>query len=151
MWPFHYGDEPRKKGIGSKRLPQLLRVNATILSGRELWLVGFGLNNLTTQSIQKEMRKNRHQSKGSVNAISQPLGIHALTFSLNCIQCSFYALWLTNYHLMYDIWQTRAVHVSCVLCALWGQEVVEMRGNQSKGDYCLLFGTIKEDSDRYWH
>jgi len=80
----------------------------------EFWLVEFGLNNLTTECLQEEKRKNRHQSKGSVNAISQPLGIHALTFSLSCVQCSFHSLWLTNRYLMYDIWQTRAVLVSCI-------------------------------------
>lgn len=48
----------------------------------ELWLVGFGLNNVTTQSIQKEKRKNRRQSKGSVNVISEALGLQSLTFTV---------------------------------------------------------------------
>lgn len=110
----------------------------------ELWLVGFGLNNVTTQSIQKEKRKNRRQSKGSENVISEALGIPIPYFysSLSCVQCSFLPLWLTNCYLKYEIWQTRAIHVSCVLCAV--TEVWKWWRWGGTGEKRMLFITVAQ-------
>lgn len=114
----------------------------------ELWLVGFGLNNVTTQSIQEEKRKNRRQSKGSVNVISEALGLQSLTFTVAWAASSVVSIpcdWLTVI-LKYEIWQTRAIHVSCVLCAV--TEVWKWWRWGGAGEKRMLFITVAQKNPK---